>query len=279
VHLITTEQHPDDYANAIYHGVVTGNRLLRSDGGIVDTDLTDDRAFRPDQLTKLFVGDEFVRAWTIDLQIDSTGHPYAAFSVHSVEAGHRYYYARFDGAQWHVRPMARAGSALYAAQPHYTGLVALHPHDPDRVFVSTDVHPLTGAPLVSARDDSQHHELFEGITDDGGATWAWYPITTNSTADNIRPTVPVWDPAHTALLWLRGNYDTYEDYNLDVVGIITSGTAVAAPDRSEIWCAPTPASVSSGVVRGAGTGVRGPGTMAPCRRRSANTPRARSART
>ena len=51
-----------------------------------------------------------------------------------------------------VRPMARAGSALYEAQPHYTGLAALDPHDANRVFVSSDVHPLTGAPLVSKRD-------------------------------------------------------------------------------------------------------------------------------
>jgi hypothetical protein len=104
------------------------------------------------------------------------------------------------------------------------------------VFVSTDVHPLTGVPLISDADRQQHHELFEGVTADGGLTWIWYPVTRDSTADNIRPIVPVWDVGHTALLWLRGTYSTYEDYDLDVVGIVTSGTAVAAPDRGMIRC-------------------------------------------
>ncbi len=236
VHLVTTEQHPDDYANGIYYGVVTHNQLLRADGAVVDTDLGDTRAAGPEQLTKLFAGDAFLRTWTLDLQVDSAGYPYAAFSVHSRADGHRYYYARFDGVDWHVHPMARAGSALYDAQPHYTGLVALHPNDPNRVFVSTDVHPLTGVPLVSDGDRRQHHELFEGVTADGGVTWSWYPVTRDSTADNIRPIVPVWDVGHTALLWLRGTYSTYENYDLDVVGIVTSGTAVAAPDRGVIRC-------------------------------------------
>jgi hypothetical protein len=236
VHIITTEHHPDDYANGVYYGVVADNQLLQADGTVVDADLSDDRAAEPEQLMQLFTGTEFARAWTIDLQVDGAGRPYAAFSIHSAAAGHRYYYARFDGVDWHVHPMARAGSALYGAQPHYTGLVALHPDDPNRVFVSTDVHPLTGVALVSARDRQQHHELFEGVTADGGITWRWFPVTSDSTADNIRPIVPAWDLGHTALLWLRGTYSTYEQYDLDVVGIVTSGTAVAAPDRGMIGC-------------------------------------------
>jgi hypothetical protein len=37
--------------------------------------------------------------------------------------------------------------------------------------------------------------------------------------DNLRPIVPKWDADHTALLWLRGSYTTYENYNLQVVGL------------------------------------------------------------
>jgi MYXO-CTERM domain-containing protein len=33
--------------------------------------------------------------------------------------------------------------------------------------------------------------------------------------------VPVSDGRYEALLWLRGTYRTYADYDLDVVGIIT----------------------------------------------------------
>jgi hypothetical protein len=220
VHLITTEQHPDDFANGIYHGVIDAGRLERSDGRVVDEDVGDDVAAEPQQLTELFSGDSTRRAWTIDLHVDDAGNPYAAFSVHATSGTHHYYYARFDGSEWHVHRMAHAGSALYSAQPHYTGLVALHPHDPDRVFVSTDVHPSTGDPLVSARDGRRHHELFEGVTTNGGQTWDWRAVTADSTVDNIRPIVPIWEGERTALLWLRGTYTTYQNYDLDVVGVV-----------------------------------------------------------
>jgi hypothetical protein len=220
VHLLTTEQHPDDFANGVYHGVIADGRLLGSDGRAMDDDITDDRAVEPQQLTELFSGDSMRRAWTVDLHVDALGNPYAAFSVHTTAGVHFYYYARFDGTKWHVHAMANAGSALYSGQPHYTGLVALHPHDPDRVFVSTDVDPLTGEPLISARDGRQHHELFEGLTPDGGQTWSWRSITVDSTSDNIRPIVPIWDSQHTALLWLRGTYTNYKNYDLDVVALV-----------------------------------------------------------
>jgi hypothetical protein len=221
VHFITTEQHPDAYPTSIYHGVIADGRLLRSDGTVVDADLTDDDAVPPERLTTVFRGNATRRAWTIDLQIDADGRPYAAISVLSGSSDHRYYYARFDGSAWHVHFLGYAGSALYPAERQYTGLVALDPADPNRLFVSSDVHPATGAPLISDRDHRQHHELFEGVTFDGGVKWMWGAITANSTVDNLRPIVPTWDASHTALLWLRGTYTTYHDYDLDVVGIIT----------------------------------------------------------
>ena len=232
IHLVTTDQHPRDFPNRIYHGAVAGHELLRSDGTVADEDVFDSVAVPPDRLTEVFRGAPPDRAWTVDLQVDEDDHPYTVFSVGTMPDPttgdraeladlHRFYFARFDGAAWSVGFLAYAGNALYRDEPFYTGLVALHPHDPWRVFVSTDVHPLTGIPLISAADGLQHHELFEGVTTDGTA-WTWTSITANSTADNIRPVVPIWEPGHTALLWLRGTYTSYQRYDLDVVGTVTS---------------------------------------------------------
>jgi hypothetical protein len=232
IHLIATDQHPLDFANRIYHGVVVGDHLQRTDGSIVDSNLFDPVAVPPEQLTEVFAGSGREHAWPIDLQIDGAGNPIAVFSVYTEPASHsapvstghqRYSYARYDGRRWRVHHMAEAGTPLYRDEPFYTGLVALHPNDPDRVFVSTDVDPSTGAPLVSAADGQQHHELFEGVTADDGATWTWRALTADSTVDNIRPIVPSWDTAHTALLWLRGTYASYTHYDLDVVGIVSDG--------------------------------------------------------
>ena len=84
IHLITTEQHPHDVVTGIYHGVIDQGRLLRSDGTVVDSNLYDASAVDPRLLTNVFESHSGAeRAWTIDVQIDSQGLPWAVFSVHS----------------------------------------------------------------------------------------------------------------------------------------------------------------------------------------------------
>jgi hypothetical protein len=119
---------------------------------------------------------------------------------------HRFAYGRWDGSQWRVSEMAYAGTRLYPGEDDYTGLVALDPQNPDVVYISTDADPLTGTPLVSAADHRRHHELYQGTTPDSGKSWHWEPITANSTVDNLRPLVPRWSDARTALVWMRGTY-------------------------------------------------------------------------
>ena len=221
IHVVTTEQHPLDFGNSVYHGVIDGGQLRRSDGFIVDSDVSDGVAVGPTRLTKVFAGDDEHRAWTVDLQIDAAGQPYVAFSVRS-PVGHRYHYARFDGARWRVHLLGHAGRPLYADEPDYTGLVALDPRDPSRLVISTDADPVTGSPLISGRDGRRHYELFEGVTIDDGATWSWTALTVDSTVDNIRPIIPAGDAEHTALLWLRGTYNSYKVYDLDVVGVFST---------------------------------------------------------
>jgi hypothetical protein len=149
------------------------------------------------------------------VSVDDAGQPLAIFQarVNGSTADHRFFYARFDGSTWNVNQLAKAGGFLYGSEPDYTGLVALDPSDPDRLFISSKIDPRNDAAMP-------HYEIFEGVTADGGASWNWSPITYNSTVDNIRPIVPKWDGDHTALLWMRGKYSTFESYNLDVVGLV-----------------------------------------------------------
>jgi hypothetical protein len=111
-----------------------------------------------------------------------------------------------------VHELAKAGGYLYAAEGDYTGLVALDPHDPNRLFISTKIDPRNDLPTA-------HYEIYEGKTTSGGASWTWSPITVNSTVDNLRPIVPAWTDEHTALLWMRGTYTRFTNYDLDVVGL------------------------------------------------------------
>jgi hypothetical protein len=223
LHFIATEDHPRNYDNSIYHGFLRDGVIHHSDGRAIarlstsktlsGVEGTTEPSIASWDLTKVFAGDPDNVAWTIDIELDARGHPYIAFSVQKDGRGlpprqggfdHRYYYGRWDGARWHVHEMAYAGTRLYPFEDDYTGLVALDPRDPATVFISTDADPATGAPLISSADGQRHYEIFRGVTADGGATWRWEPITANSTVENLRPLVPKWADARTALVWMRG---------------------------------------------------------------------------
>ena len=161
------------------------------------------------------------RAWTVDVAADAGGNPVAVFQARAggSDTDHRFFYGRWDGAQWQVNQMGYAGSYLYAAENDYTGLVSIDPNDPNTVYLSSEVHPATKAQLIGA-DGLRHYELFKGKTTDNGVTWNWTPITFNSTMHNIRPLVPKWDGTNKAVLWLRGDYTTYTNYDTDAVALI-----------------------------------------------------------
>lgn len=227
IHLITTERHPRDFDNSIFSGYVQNGQLFNSHGSVVDSNLFDTNGMPPSTLTSVFAtgtavdGAVIRRAWTVDIDDDENGNPVAVFQARANgnDTDHRFFYARWNGGQWQVHQMAYAGSYLYAAENDYTGLVSIDPHDPSVVYLSSEVHPATKAQLIGA-DGLRHYELFRGKTSDNGATWTWTPITFNSTVHNIRPVVPKWDADNTAILWLRGSYTSYTNYDTDVVALI-----------------------------------------------------------
>lgn len=230
IHLVTTDGHPRVFDNSIYHGYLQGGVLYDSFGRAVQ-DLSEG-PLKQKALTEVFAGDAHNVAWTIDLHLEPSGHPIIGFSVQKDGASfknnpaegpawdHRYYYARFDGRVWHTHEMAYAGSSLYADEADYTGLLAIDPNQPNVVYVSADVHPQTGLPNVSEADGKRHYEIFKGVTNDGGDSWTWSSVTKNSTQDHLHPVIPIWEGDRRAVLWQRGDYRTYKDYDTDIVGVI-----------------------------------------------------------
>lgn len=226
IHLIYTEGHPRDADNSLYHAVYRRGMLHRSDGSPIGPLAEGLRT--PEQGTCLFRGDADHVAWPVDVELDGRGRLRVAYSVQVGGAGLppgrgggdlRYRYARWDGQCWHDHALARAGTSLYAGEDDYSGLVALDPDRPDVAYISTNADPVSGAPLVSAADRRRHHEIFRGITADDGASWSWTSITRDSTEDNLRPIIPPRDGGWTMLLWLRGTYRAFTDYDLEVVGL------------------------------------------------------------
>ena len=129
---------------------------------------------------------------------------------------HRYRYARWTGKAWECEEIAYAGSKLYPGEDDYTGNVALDPHDPAIVYISTNADPVTGKALISRADGQRHWEIFKGRRRAAG--WTWTRVTRDSSMDNIRPIVPIWPGKQFALLWLRGKMRAYTDYAFEIVG-------------------------------------------------------------
>ncbi|TWT94119.1 hypothetical protein Pla108_38310 [Botrimarina colliarenosi] len=239
IHFIATERHPRNYDNSIYHGYVQDGQLFGSAGNVLDSNLFNSTAVAPSQLTPVlptgavFDDDTMRRGWTLDVAIDGGGNPVA---IHQARANndtsdHRFFYSRWDGSQWNTNQLGFAGSYLYGAESDYTGLVAIDPDDVNTVYLSSEVHPATKAQLIGA-DGERHYELFRGNTQDSGQTWQWTPLTFNSEVDNLRPVVPKWDAENSAILWMRGTYSTYVDYDLDVVAMVNPNVAAPTPALS-----------------------------------------------
>jgi hypothetical protein len=226
IHFVATEHHPHNYPDSIYHAYLKNGKLHKSDGTVIRA--MDDAPIEPEQATMVFAGDVDHVAWPCDIHLDSDGNPCIAYSVQKqLDPSHiRFRYARWDGHSWDDHFLAHAGTALYAGEEHYSGLIALDPTNPSRLYISSDADPVTGEPLISYCDGRRHYEIFEGRTADRGATWRWRPITRDSTADNIRPIVPACCGDGNILLWLRGTYTSYTRYDLDVAGIV---------DKSDPW--------------------------------------------
>jgi hypothetical protein len=226
IDFITTEHHPRDFNNSVYHGYVQGGKLHRSDGTVVDENVFDNDGKPNTELTPVFLADSKINGelmthgWIVDIRLDHDGYPCAIISCRANDVpnntnfnDHRFLYAKFDGSKWNMHELAKAGPRLWNEEQDYTGLAALNPNDCSTVYISAPIDPTTGSTL-------KKHEIFKGVTKDGGATWAWTAITANSSVDNLRPIIPPWTAGNTAILWFRGTMPRSQLYDCAVVGII-----------------------------------------------------------
>ena len=247
IDFVTTNGHPKDIRSAaLYSGYLKDMKVYRTDGTLLGA-LGDGPGYRPRDLTQVYappltndpvadVAFSDSDLWGSDLIADAQGNPVVTFSLRgpsgSSVAGklyrHWYYWARWNGTAWAVTRVSAAGSELFGSEADYTGLISVDPSDPYRVVMSSDVHPVTGKPLVSLADLKVHYELFEGRSTDGGTTWAWRPVTENSKSDNIRPLLASTPSGRWALVWMSGTYSSWLSWDMRAM-VISGTTSTARP--------------------------------------------------
>jgi signal transduction histidine kinase len=182
------------------------------------------------------------RAWCWQIASPEHGFPVCVFTVRVKDAMGTnwsdgriyYYYARWTGTNWQKRFIAHAGRPLYQAEGDYAGGICMDPDDPTVVYLSSDAadpFALRDTKHVPLRPRGRF-ELWRGETSDGGQTFHWRALTTNSTADNLRPFVPQGRRDSPTLLWFRGDYRRYTSFQSEIVGLFSTGTSGTAGTKA-----------------------------------------------
>jgi hypothetical protein len=220
-----TDAHPRNYGNSIYYFEFRDGGFHKADGSYIKS-LARDGPVKPSEAELIYKGSSTHKkpqgadsvpgaAWTSCIKLDSEGRPHVAYTVHHSISDHRYRLASWDGTRWIDREIAFGGTGLYPAESSYSGLVTLDPGDPTQVFISTDVNPITG------KHAGGSHEIYRAkiALGDDSSSINWQPVTQNSPVRNIRPLVLRYGDKRI-VIWLRGIYQTFTNYQLDAVGFI-----------------------------------------------------------
>jgi hypothetical protein len=244
IDLIYTDGHPRNENNSIYHLFYQGGNFMKTDGSLLkaigDLPILHDSGERGTEVYTYSSAawgpedgpDDWIpngRGWTWDICYGNDGHPACAFQVQLDDVtgsgwNHDriyYYYARWTGTGWQRRFIAHGGRGIYSSEDDYGGGMAIDPDHPNVVYISTNaadpfnLGDLSNVP-VAAND---RYEIWQGTTTDGGLTFSWQPITVGSASDNLRPIVPKNHGYDRSVVWFRGNYTSYTNYNTEVVGI------------------------------------------------------------
>lgn len=233
IDVIATEYHPRDYNCSLYHAYIKGGKLHDSFGKVIDEDVFNtagsfdpDKVASTDDFTMIFKAGEKEnsRAWNTDVHTYPDGSISVLFKARAGgyedhtkgTEDQNVWLARLEPGsdRWQTHKVAHAGGILFPGhETDYTGLGALDPQNPDVLYISTDVNPIT-------HERTSHHEIYRGQTDDDGASWSWTPITENSTVDNLRPIVPAWQDDRTLLMWFRGTMTRSQSYDTKIVGLM-----------------------------------------------------------
>ena len=236
-----TDGHPRNQANSLYHLYYQGGNFYKTDGTFLksyanlpilhDSGERGSVIYQYSDVSPADPNDHIPtgRAWCWEISYQADGKPVCVFTVQRDQVTGPnwyddriyYYYARWTGTAWQKRFIAHAGRPLFEAEDDYAGGICVDPGNPNVVYISSNAQnpfnlsDTTNVPLRA----NERYELYRGVTADGGLSFTWTAVTTNSAVDNLRPYIPRRQTGTSALIWFRGIYTTYSDYDCEVVGL------------------------------------------------------------
>ena len=202
IHVLATDRHPFRGSTSLYHFVLRGERVERTDGSLIMS-LPELEAGRPvtvSEATLVYDGSSADgRPRVYDIMVGQDGIPRIGVTTSaSSNFTFKWGIPKDHGAGWQLRTLARQSGTLPAG-------MSLDSGDPTRVLLA---RMLDRPGLVEYR-----------TPDD---TWTAGLVTKMS---GLRtPTTPYGNGGPMGALWMGGRYDRYDDYDTQVWGL-TSGVA------------------------------------------------------
>lgn len=242
IDVLYTDAHPDNYTTSLYEMYYQNGAFYQTDGTFMTNFSTlpilHDSGQRGSVVYQYNAAatvdpNEWIstaRAWCWEIGYQTNGSPVCVFQtkVDNVtgstwaDARIYYYYARWTGTNWQKRFIAQAGRPLYNGQPDYGGGMGIDPVDPNVIYISSDAANPFDLSTTTSIPLGAHYEIYKGVTADGGLTFTWSAVTTNSTMDNCRPYVPRRFGGEPCVLWWRGVYNSYTSFYTSIVGMFAS---------------------------------------------------------
>jgi hypothetical protein len=209
IHFAFTQGHPRNLNTNIYHAYYRNGALYRANGTRIKS--MSSLPLAPSETDKVY--DTRYRSWVHDIALDSRGRPIIVFAVFRSTSDHRYYYARWTGLRWRRYGITPAGGTISdSREPHYSGGITLDHENPSVVYLSHEVKGM--------------HEIETWRTPDRGRRWRRQVMTSGSRTENVRPVSPrglLSFDNDLSVVWMRGSYDHYVDYQTDITTRLLRG--------------------------------------------------------
>lgn len=212
IHILFTDGHPRvEPTNSVYYAYYEEGAFYRVDGQKI-CDLQD-LPFTPDQASLVYQADTSKgKAWIFDITATDTGAPVIAYTRYPNDTTHLYHYATFQQGKWMDHLICNGGSwfpetpsGKTEREPNYSAGLCLHPRKPNTVFLSREINGT--------------FEVEQWETSNFGESWNTWPLTQNSTSNNVRPYFPrnyqAGDP--DLVLWMENkSYIHYTNFNSSI---------------------------------------------------------------
>ncbi|MEB8344736.1 glycoside hydrolase family 88 protein [Flavobacteriaceae bacterium KMM 6898] len=180
IHFVFTDGHPrNEKDNNIYYSYYENGAFYKANGTKIK-DVTNLPLY-PYELDIVYnAREEHGKAWNWDVAEDKNGNPVIMYATFPTDTTHYYNYAKWTGKKWLNNTLINSGKwfmdtkeGTKEAEPNYSGGMSIDHENPNEVY-------------LSVKRDSVF-EIEKWITKNDGKSWEIYPITKNSTKNNIRP--------------------------------------------------------------------------------------------